>query len=273
MRVLEAGSLARAALAISAGRMERVEGFGASPWWRACGLDGQAGLIWVGVAERATVRHPRTLLLADAPGEDDRRLVAEPLPEASPEPQARAGSLSRSLLRERAGVLRAGLDVPLGWPTDALGALLRARATAFVAALARDDWNAALERGKALLGAGPGFTPSGDDWLGGALVALKISTPGSGSAPLNLLAARLLGAAAERTHDISAALLGDCIALRGYAPLMALAAAAAEGDAAAMRREARALARLGHSSGRDLLRGFTDIALELTELATQEATA
>lgn len=261
--------------------MERVEGFGASPWWRARGLDGQTGLIWVGTADRAAVRHPRMLLLAGAPRDDARALVAGPLPEALPEPEARAGSLPRSLLRERAGVLRAGLDVPLSWPPDVLGTLLRTRATAFVAALARDDWGQALERVKALLGAGPGFTPSGDDWLGGALVALKISSPPSQAAALNLLAARLLGAAAERTHEISAALLGDCIALRGYAPLMALAAAAAEGDAAALRREARALARLGHSSGRDLLRGFIDIALDIAlepattapVFATQEAAA
>src|SRR3989442_421674 len=61
-------------------------------------------------------------------------------------------------------------------------------------------------------------------------------------------------AARQRTHPISAALLGDLVAGDAYGPLHDLACALAAGTSAL--EPARRLTRLGHSSGWDLLAGF-----------------
>jgi uncharacterized protein DUF2877 len=97
----------------------------------------------------------------------------------------------------------------------------------------------------ALLGAGPGLTPFGDDVLAGALVTLAaLGAPDAG------FTARVLTRAFERTTFVSAALLvhaarGECIpelagVLTGTGSL-------------------RALRAVGHTSGEGLLRGVQAI--------------
>jgi uncharacterized protein DUF2877 len=127
-----------------------------------------------------------------------------------------------------------------------------------IAALA--DWLAS--RGKdappavaaILLGLGPGLTPSGDDLVGGAMIALRALGRGD-------LASRLadwaLPLARERTGAISLAHLACAAGGEGSAALHdllnALLAADGEGIAAGV----AALAALGHSSGWDMLAGAT----------------
>lgn len=99
----------------------------------------------------------------------------------------------------------------------------------------------------ALLGAGPGLTPYGDDVLAGALVTLVAL----GSPAAATLAARVLPQAFRRTTFVSAALLthaarGECVP--------ELAAYLAGGDPAA-------LLRVGHTSGAGLRQG-ADAVLE-----------
>jgi len=106
---------------------------------------------------------------------------------------------------------------------------------------------------EALVGLGPGLTPSGDDFIGGALVALR--TLGRVATADRLGRPALARARAGATGDISRAHL-ECAA-RGEA------AAALHGALTALcRAEGEALGRalagldgLGHSSGWDMLAG------------------
>ncbi len=104
---------------------------------------------------------------------------------------------------------------------------------------------------RALVGAGPGLTPSGDDALAGVLLALRAADrPG----PLDVLAGAVTRAA-TRTTSLSASLLAA--AGQGYAALAAvrLVTAMADGDDAAVTAALPALLSIGHTSGRDLLAG------------------
>jgi len=120
---------------------------------------------------------------------------------------------------------------------------------------------------RALLGRGPGLTPAGDDVLAGALATLRVlgpSRPPAGATRVGMMAdtlgAAVVAAARERTTALSAQLLA-------YADVGAVAlpvgdvlrAVAGRGElvAAAVR-----LARVGHTSGRDLLIGIA-LAVDL----------
>ena len=168
---------------------------------------------------------------------------------------------------------------------EGFGALLAGRAPAFpldgavgaALALARacaaGDPDAAATAAEALIGLGPGLTPAGDDYVGGAFFARALlgARPGSTAAPAPggagrptpgadgwaRAAARIRARARRSTHPISAALLDDLCAGSGHAPLHDLAGAlAAGGPPGAAVEAARRLVRLGHSSGWDLLAGL-----------------
>lgn len=146
---------------------------------------------------------------------------------------------------------------------DGFGALLVGRRPAFPLDHASDDARRFLEAcalgdapaaaaiGERLLGLGPGLTPAGDDLIGGAFFAWGPLNAGWREA-----AAMIRARAAERTHRISAALLGDLLDGEGYAPLHELSLALARSDAASALEAAARLVRIGHSSGWDILTGF-----------------
>jgi hypothetical protein len=101
-----------------------------------------------------------------------------------------------------------------------------------------------------LLGRGPGLTPTGDDVLAGALVALRAL----GSPAADPLAAAVAAAAPRLTTTVSAALLthaahGECI------PQLADLLDAFNDTAVALPRAAGALLAVGHCSGAGLLHG------------------
>ncbi len=125
-------------------------------------------------------------------------------------------------------------------------------------ACARDDWRAAADAAGDLVGLGPGLTPSGDDFVGGAFFA-KALLARAGLCDRDgwaTAAARVGDLTATRTHPISAVLLGDLLRGEGWQPLHDLVWALARADAPAARGAARMLVGLGHSSGWDLLAGF-----------------
>ncbi len=106
----------------------------------------------------------------------------------------------------------------------------------------------------ALVGAGPGLTPSGDDLLCGTLLALRLHRPDG-----ELLVRRLWAAVAPRlpgTTSLSASLLTE--AAHGYAwdGVLRLLWALLEGPGSEMATAARAVLGLGHTSGADLLGGL-----------------
>jgi hypothetical protein len=154
--------------------------------------------------------------------------------------------------------LLAGATPP--FPLD--GAVPAARALA--QACADDDPRAATRAAEALIGLGPGLTPAGDDYVGGAFFARALLGPAAtrDASGWAAAAARVRTLAAERTHPISAALLADLLGGEGHAPLHDLGAALAAGaPLPTALAAARRLARLGHSSGWDMLAGFVGALL------------
>ncbi len=144
--------------------------------------------------------------------------------------------------------------VPLAFPLDGAGA----RADTLARACAADDPARSAEAATALLGLGPGLTPAGDDFTGGAFFARALLARAGivDAAAWQAGASAVRTAAARLTHPIGAALLGDLLAGEGWAPLHDLAAALARDDEPAALDAAGRLTRLGHSSGWDLLAGF-----------------
>src|SRR5207247_1635834 len=131
-------------------------------------------------------------------------------------------------------------------------------ATPHARAGAADDPARPAEAATALLGCGPGLTPAGDDFTGGAFFARALLARAGivDAAAWQAGASAVRTAAARLTHPIGAALLGDLLAGEGWAPLHDLAAALARDDEPAALDAAGRLTRLGHSSGWDLLAGF-----------------
>lgn len=120
-----------------------------------------------------------------------------------------------------------------------------------------------------LVGLGPGLTPSGDDYLGGAMIALVMSGRAEDAASL---ASPVLAMAAEGTNRISAAHLRAAAKGLGADALHRTVDALARGDDTALAAGLRGLDAIGHSSGWDALAGAVS-ALKATgrRLAAQPA--
>lgn len=113
-----------------------------------------------------------------------------------------------------------------------------------------------------LLGLGPGLTPSGDDFLGGALVALALG----GLHPLrDAIWAALAPRLSADTTALSAAHLAAAAEGFGSAALHELLRAIVAGDAAAMPERLSAVAAIGHSSGWDALAGAAAVLAALAD--------
>jgi hypothetical protein len=104
----------------------------------------------------------------------------------------------------------------------------------------------------ALLGLGEGLTPAGDDWLGGALIALHAL---GGAGPATALGTALLRQAPARTSVISAAHLRCAATGEGAAALHDVLAALWALDRAALAESLGRLDAIGHTSGWDALAG------------------
>jgi hypothetical protein len=279
MRVEAVGLLAHSALAASGGRARRLARLSASVYLTAGGA-----IVWLGLTGAAL--HPRAILVAALPDLDADELLIDTmgaapwrpaLPALDAPAAARVRECWRRVTRDLAplgepggfGALLTGR--PLGFPL--LGA--RPAAEALAAACARDDAAAAAGAAPGLLGLGGGLTPSGDDYVGGALFARAWLAPAGSATTADWAraAAAVVAAAAARTHPISVALLGDLGAGLGWAPLHDLAAALAAGAPAAALGAAHRLTRLGHTSGWDLLAGFGAGLGELTASTVQELRA
>jgi hypothetical protein len=256
------GWRAHAALAASGGHVEVVARLSASCYGTAAGE-----LVWIG-PPGATL-HGRAIVTEGGTGAEPPGPAAEqtvsffpgPITPWRPAPLARspldAGALLRGL---HAG--RAALGPPRGFgrlllPADGDDAIVRrARpwARALAAAFASGDGAALAEAARPLLGLGEGLTPSGDDFVGGALFARRLVD--RDATALDAAVARIVADAATRTHPISARLLADLGAGEGWAPLHDLVAALASQDGAAAVTAARRLTALGHSSGWDIHSGL-----------------
>ena len=118
-----------------------------------------------------------------------------------------------------------------------------------------------------LIGLGPGLTPSGDDFIGGAMIALHLVGRGTGAANLWRIVAALTE---SHTVDVSAAHLRAAAEGRGHEMLHRTLNAILSGDGPSIPTGLVGLDRIGHCSGWDALAGAL---LVLRELAgTQTAT-
>ncbi len=191
---------------------------------------------------------------------------ARPWRPPAPRPWS-APSLFRGLVRLRR--LAAGRV-----PEDGLGGLVltaarlgaatpvRRRAAAPAAALGRWLRAAAGESGSAcdlgravdgLIGLGPGLTPSGDDLLGGVMVALDALGQRTAAARL---AARVRRVCDTATTPIATAHLAAATQGLAAAPLHDALQALLEGDGKGLATALDGVASVGHCSGWDALAGM-----------------
>ena len=215
-----AGPGARAALTLGL-RDAREWRPPAPPCWAPSSL--RRGLAWLAdAAERA-------------PAGGLGRLVA-PLATGAADPARLAGAPS---LARHAWPALAALS---GWTRDAL-----------VEGRAAGAPPASVD---GLVGLGPGLTPSGDDVLAGALLALHaFARPDLA----DRLAAWLEPRAAERTGAISLAHLECAAHGEGAAALHDALAALSSGDPVTLAGSTAAVGALGHSSGWDGLAGIVAV--------------
>ncbi len=100
-----------------------------------------------------------------------------------------------------------------------------------------------------LIGLGPGLTPAGDDFVGGAMIALRVCGTTAGQAALaDRVAAWALPLARERTNRISRAHLECAAQGEGHEALHDLLCSFDD-------KHLERLARIGHSSGMDAAAG------------------
>lgn len=291
VRVRRCGALAYAALRASGGITRTLPGFEATSFH----LAGDQ-VVWI---SESGPDHPRTVLIdAGTPWsvlemrEDTQISVCEFVETLGgcdfPIDEYRT-SASRAILslidisspRGFATLLKGqSPPFPLSHRVDAVHALAQA--------CAADDDAAFVHHAHGLLGVGGGLTPSGDDFVGGALFAMHWlhrrdtvrsevngapdrALPAAGWRPQipqiprlpsrprlswHAAAAQVVAHAASRTHVISAALLSDLARGQSYAALHDFAACIAHGDDEAALTHAVAVTSIGASSGWDMLAGF-----------------
>ena len=245
------GWKAHAALALSGGRLDAFPALAGSRF-RFAGDEP----VWIGTAPVAM--HPRAIVLGAA-GECDQVCtrsvmpwrIVEPSLDADAQRALRDGcvALANQLgcVGASGGFLAMISGEPLTFPHDRMSA----QVVALAESIDCGDADAAFEAALPLLGFGPGLTPSGDDLVGAALYARRLS---GADARWQVVAQRLVEAARTRTHAISAALFRDLIEGQSFAALNRLATAIATGrDVVPAAREVEAI---GHSSGADMLAGF-----------------
>ena len=278
VRVTDIGWKAHAALGRSQGVARVVAVLTDSVY-----LDAGGTLVWLGRASAAL--HPRAMLTREALAIRGN-VVRVDVVAAAPWTPAPLGVTPPSGVIMRRGGRELRAAIVDAAPPDGLGLLLcettvgdvtagadhRARRPETIALLQRaapqclalaracveDDPAAATDAATGLLGLGPGLTPSGDDFVGGALFARSLFSKARGVTAVrwNEAGVEILRRARDLTHPISVALLEDMIGGDGHAPLHDLARALATEDRAAAVDAAQRLVRIGHSSGWDMLAGF-----------------
>ncbi len=250
-RVRAIGCVAANALEASRGASCALPEFPDSPYRMAAGE-----LIWLGAHG---AMHPRAVFV-DQPISGDALLSADMRPWR---PQAKvvsptlAGAGLAMLARDLAAI-----GSPRGIASMMIGAEppfpLAARQTetlALAAACGRGSYAAFTAAAARLIGVGSGLTPAGDDFVGGALFALRLLHPHDRG--WRDAAREVSALAKRRTHVISATLLGDLASGRSFAPLHDLLHAASScDDLHKLQRHAAELTRIGHSSGWDMLAGL-----------------
>jgi hypothetical protein len=257
------GHRAAAALRACAGRVRPLPDFPNAPY-RLAGAE----IVWIGAAGPM---HPRAIFADSLPAfEATLSTQCAPWHAQVTALAAPRAAQFRHLLSQHLPHLARGA------PAGGLAPLLAARSPAFPLT-ARADECVALSRASLaadlpgfaraaarLLGAGSGLTPSGDDFVGAALLTLRALHPGD--LRWRRAATDLSELARTRTHSIGAALFDDLAQGQSFAALHALFATV---DPAAFTESVRALTAIGHSSGWDMLAGIVAASIGLPSTSQQ----
>lgn len=131
---------------------------------------------------------------------------------------------------------------------------LHIRTSEFREALREFDLDQIERASREIAGLGPGLTPAGDDYLSGALLALRTAQPSLRDSGTRAIMAGLRG----RTSRISWAIAEAASLGEAAEPWHRLAAALVDVDSGEVVRAASAVRRIGHSTGVWSLRGFLD---------------
>lgn len=267
-RVAGVGSIAHAALARSRGLAHVCAPLSASIYMKAAD-----DIIWLGPAHGTP--HARAVLCAGTPGGPASppagTAILVDVSGLTPWRPARGPGSVLEAAAMIAGARRLGADltsigVPAGFAPLCIGAVpvfpldgsvRRARALARMCVVAEAE--AAAEAAIALLGLGPGLTPSGDDFVGAALFARVLLARAGADDVVRWreAAAKVLAAAPALTHPISVVLLGDLLDGAAHGPLHDLAhALATRAPDCVVAEAAVRLVAIGHTSGWDMLAGF-----------------
>lgn len=150
-----------------------------------------------------------------------------------------------------------GLQSPGGAPSDldcATAVTLERHAAMLCAALFRSDLQAACTHGQAMIGLGPGLTPSGDDFLVGLFSVLHL--PGSPCHALRSVCADVVADMAQRTTAISVAALKAAAQGRVRASIESLLRELMAGSPAGLAAALSAVLAIGSTSGSDITAGI-----------------
>ena len=256
MELIALGSKARSALLAGGGIARPLSAFPDAPYFEAGGE-----IIWIG--QSLPARHPRAAITA-RPVATGHIVTLGTLPIVTWRRVLPAmAAVDPRLVQDTAGALanaHCALDRPRGFgallchaePEFPLG-YAQVRVRRLARAYSAGDVASAYSASKSLLGLGAGLTPSGDDLVGAALFGRRLIDRDEAWARMGDDLAR---DARIASHAISAALLADTAAGESFEPLHELADALAAGDAGAALVAARALVRVGHASGWDMLAGL-----------------
>lgn len=256
IELIALGNKARSALLASGGVARPLSTFPRAPYFEAGGE-----IIWIG--QSLPARHPRAAVTV-RPVATGKTLTFGVLPKPAWQRNFPAVSeIDPNRVRMAAEALL-NTVCALGQPRG-FGALLchaelefplalaRERVRRFAHAYAARDIKSVHNASKALLGLGAGLTPSGDDLVAAALFGRRLIDRDDAWARMG---SELVRDANRASHAISAALLADTVAGESFEPLHELADALVAGDAGAALAAARALLRVGHTSGWDMLAGM-----------------
>jgi hypothetical protein len=135
-----------------------------------------------------------------------------------------------------------------------MAAALEQRAAMLGAALRRGDAEAASTYAKAMVGLGPGLTPSGDDFLVGLFAVLHV--PESPCHGLKDLCAKLVADAVGKTNAISVAALKAAAHGRVREPVHALMRELVAGTCESVKAALAPVLAIGSTSGADMVAGI-----------------
>lgn len=150
-------------------------------------------------------------------------------------------------------LLRRANPVHLNAVAKAAQEPLRSMREIFIAVITHPDLSPNIGAFVPLLGLGPGLTPSGDDAIGGALIALHLL--GEYRAR-DAIWEKLCPYIAAATNNISRAHLNAAAEGFGHEAIHRIANSLLAGDAAHLREEIDAVHAIGHTSGWDALAGL-----------------